>query len=198
MRSRKACCAGLLATPAGIRRSRNPLRGRARERAALASASAVARMGGRMKRSWSSELPICLVPAPIATSSWCAIPTRFKRPHRSRSLSEWGSFIRVGEVRRRTGQDPVPGTTTRPLRLHPDGRHLQSHQTPQAAGDGMMIVASAMAGKWRIVATGAWPREHLDLCGPPSCRSRPMALANSIRGAHRLGGRRVHRQRYRL
>lgn len=23
-----------------------------------------------------------------------------------------------------------------------------------------------LVGKWRIVETGAWPREHLDLCGP--------------------------------
>lgn len=30
----------------------------------------------------------------------------------------------------------------------------------------MMTVAGAMAGKWRIVETGAWPRDYLDLCGP--------------------------------
>jgi hypothetical protein len=23
-----------------------------------------------------------------------------------------------------------------------------------------------LVGKWRIVETGTWPREHLDLCGP--------------------------------
>ncbi len=29
-----------------------------------------------------------------------------------------------------------------------------------------MTVVAMLAGRWRIVETGAWPREHLDLCGP--------------------------------
>ncbi len=29
---------------------------------------------------------------------------------------------------------------------------------------------ATLIGKWRIVASGAWPRDHLDLCGPAFLR----------------------------
>lgn len=33
-----------------------------------------------------------------------------------------------------------------------------------------MVVSATLIGKWRIVASGAWPRDHLDLCGPAFLR----------------------------
>lgn len=33
-----------------------------------------------------------------------------------------------------------------------------------------MTVVTTLAGRWRIIETAAWPREHLDLCGPASLR----------------------------
>lgn len=30
----------------------------------------------------------------------------------------------------------------------------------------MTDIADRIAGKWRIVETAAWDKEHLDLCGP--------------------------------
>lgn len=33
-----------------------------------------------------------------------------------------------------------------------------------------MVVSAALIGKWRIVASGTWPRDHLDLCGPAFLR----------------------------
>lgn len=33
-----------------------------------------------------------------------------------------------------------------------------------------MAVSTSLVGKWRIVETGAWSRDHLDLCGPAFLR----------------------------
>ncbi|MFN3775323.1 hypothetical protein [Sphingomonas parapaucimobilis] len=33
-----------------------------------------------------------------------------------------------------------------------------------------MSVPTGLVGRWRIVETAAWPREHLDLCGPAFLR----------------------------
>ena len=34
----------------------------------------------------------------------------------------------------------------------------------------MMAVYAPLIGQWRIVETGAWPHDHLDLCGPAFLR----------------------------
>lgn len=34
----------------------------------------------------------------------------------------------------------------------------------------MRAVPASLVGQWRIVETGAWPRDHLDLCGPALLR----------------------------
>ena len=33
-----------------------------------------------------------------------------------------------------------------------------------------MVVSVALVGKWQIVESGTWPRDHLDLCGPAFLR----------------------------
>ncbi|WP_298685850.1 hypothetical protein [uncultured Sphingomonas sp.] len=33
-----------------------------------------------------------------------------------------------------------------------------------------MVASVAFVGKWQIVESGAWPRDHLDLCGPAFLR----------------------------
>jgi hypothetical protein len=33
-----------------------------------------------------------------------------------------------------------------------------------------MVAHAALVGKWRIVESGTWPRDHLDLCGPAFLR----------------------------
>lgn len=33
-----------------------------------------------------------------------------------------------------------------------------------------MVAIAALVGKWQILESGTWPREHLDLCGPAYLR----------------------------
>lgn len=33
-----------------------------------------------------------------------------------------------------------------------------------------MVASAALVGKWQIVESGTWPRDHLDLCGPAYLR----------------------------
>ena len=46
----------------------------------------------------------------------------------------------------------------------------------------MAGVADRLAGKWRIVETAAWDKQHLDLCGPAS-----LELDRQGRGAMAFG-----------
>ncbi|MDG5973024.1 hypothetical protein JAGODDHD_03794 (plasmid) [Sphingomonas paucimobilis] len=46
-----------------------------------------------------------------------------------------------------------------------------------------MTVTAALAGRWRIVEAAAWPREHLDLCGPAFLRIDPDGTGEMACGA---------------
>lgn len=41
---------------------------------------------------------------------------------------------------------------------------------PPAVRDGAMPVPTGPVGRWQIVEAAAWPREHLDQCGPAFLR----------------------------
>jgi hypothetical protein len=77
-----------------------------------------------------------------------------------------------GWVKSAAGQDKTwfSGAGSGALRLHIDDCRLQSCQASQAAGDGVMVAHAALVGKWRIVESGTWPRDQLDLCGPAFLR----------------------------
>lgn len=46
-----------------------------------------------------------------------------------------------------------------------------------------MTAVTTLAGRWRIIETAAWPREHLDLCGPVSLRIDPDGTGEMAFGA---------------
>lgn len=46
-----------------------------------------------------------------------------------------------------------------------------------------MTVVTTLAGRWRIIETAAWPREHLDLCGPAFLRIDPNGTGEMTFGA---------------
>lgn len=124
----------------------------------------VSDLRGRCVTRTSHRTPVASAPR------WMAGPpgTRLCRHQRVRKpvlseaegrIEEVFGWVKMG---RRTGQDALSRTGTRPLRLHADGRRLQPDPAAPAAGDGAM---SELVGRWRIVEAVAWPREHLDLCG---------------------------------
>jgi len=47
----------------------------------------------------------------------------------------------------------------------------------------MMASIDRLVGKWRIVETGLWPREHLDLCGPAFLRIGATGQGDMVFGA---------------
>lgn len=47
----------------------------------------------------------------------------------------------------------------------------------------MMIARTAIVGKWRITQSEAWPRDHLDLCGPAFLRIDPGGTGEIAFGA---------------
>ena len=47
----------------------------------------------------------------------------------------------------------------------------------------MMASIDRLVGKWRIVETGLWPREHLDLCGPAFLRIDATGQGDMVFGA---------------
>ena len=59
-----------------------------------------------------------------------------------------------------------------------------------------MVASAALVGKWQIVESGTWPRDHLDLCGPAYLRIDANgagemafgALTASVHGGFTLGG----------